>query len=362
VRKWSGVALLLASAAVLGALVGSNGRTCQPWPQCRRTPTPSVSPTLSPTPSPSPVLTKSIPTGLSTSGFSWPFYTTEYDVATLNVYWDQIEPTQGQKTIEPVMSTLDAAQEAGVLSVRIRPFLGARAPTWAKALGDGPIDYIHPASGSAELVPDIWSPEYQAAVESLVSFLAEHLDADPRVRLVFATGGMLQFGEPFIRGTAAPENRAAFLAAGYTKAADAAVQKWQLDAMGVFQFTPIGLAYNPWQFVNADGTAGSSVAYMAEVMDYHSALYAERAVLTNHSIRESFVFSTPSFYAEFRSRPDVAHQFQTAARERIGDLRSTLDWGIDYLGASVIETYAGAWNELTPEEIQAYDERLAANA
>lgn len=349
-RRW----LPLLIVAVTTAAYFAPPDRCSPWPSCKRKPSTSISP------SPSPV-GKGIPKGLSTSGFSSPFYTSRLTVATLNVYWDQIEPTQGAKTIDPVLSVLDQAQAAGIYSVRIRPYLGVRAPPWAKALGQGPIAYIEPQSGKSHTVPDIWSLEYQRAVESLVRFLASHLDIDPRVRLVFATGAMLAFGEPFIRGTSNAENRAAFLAAGYTKDIDAALERWQVSIMGVFQLTPVGLAYNPWQYVNLDGTAGSSVTFMAEVMDYHISLFGSRAVLTNHSIRSSFIASPPPMYAAFRARPGVAHQFQTAASSRIGDLRATLDWGIDYLDASVIEVYPGAWDLLTDTEIHSYDQRLAGN-
>lgn len=377
-RRITTVALGLALVActALGANAERPEDRCQPWPGCKHSPTvlpspsiepvpepsPSAEPSPTPEPSPSPAPgAKPVPTGLSTSGFSSPFYTTAYDVATLNLYWDLVEPERDVMRAWVLDNALDAAEAAGVTQVRIRPFLGMRAPTWAKALGDGPIPYVEPQDGSTSAVPDVWDPAYQAEVEELLAWLAGRVDDDPRVPLVFATGAMTAFGEPMIRGIASADNRRALLVAGYTKDADRAAQRWQLDAMRPFEHTLIGLAYNPWQYVNADGTGGTSLAETEAVMDYHTALLPARAVLTNHSIRSSYIPSPPPLYTLFRARTQWPHQFQTAAASRIGDLRATLGWADDYLNATVVETYGGAWNTLTAAEIDEYDSRYRAN-
>jgi hypothetical protein len=297
---------------------------------------------------------KSLATGLATSGFSSPYYTPKLKVATLNAYWDQIEPTRGTFT-DWLPTQLDAAPG---IPVRIRPFFGSRAPAWMKDLGDGPISYTEPQGGTQHTVPDIWSPEYAEAVQASLDRLAAMTDHDERVALVFATAGMLAFGEPFIRGMASAENRQRFLAAGYTAQTDAELELWQIDAMRGWTTTRIGLAYNPWQFIREDGTAGTDLGVTEDAMGHHIAVCGERTVLTNHSIRSSYISDPPPLYALFLARPEVPHQFQTAAAERIGDLRSTLDWGIDYLDASCIEVYPGAWNLLTASEIADYDARL----
>jgi hypothetical protein len=297
---------------------------------------------------------KPLATGLATSGFSSPYYTPQLKVATLNAYWDQIEPSRGTFT-DWLPTQLDAAPG---IPVRIRPFFGSRAPAWMKDLGDGPIAYTEPQGGTQHTVPDIWSPEYIEAVQGSLDHLAKMTDDDERVALVFATAGMLAFGEPFIRGMADAGNRSRFLDAGYTATGDKALELWQIDAMRGWTRTRIGLAYNPWQFIRADGTAGTDLGFTAQVMDYHIAVCGERTVLTNHSIRSSYIAGPPPLYGLFLERPEIPHQFQTAAAERIGDLRATLDWGIDYLDASCIEVFPGAWNVLTASEIAEYDARL----
>lgn len=346
-RRFLALSLLI---VIVGVGAAEHAKPCEPWPWCRKSP------------SPSPTLVKAVPKGLSTSGFSSPFYTPRYPVATLNLYWDQVEPTRDVMNPAPLRNALDAAQAAGVFQIRIRPYFGSRAPTWMKALGQGPVSYVHPPSGEHLLVPDLWgNPAYEAEIAEALTWLSDQIDADPRVRLVFATGGMLAFGEPMQRGIAEPANCEAFGAAGYSMAEDQRIQFWQIDAMGVFRFTHIGLAYNPWQHFLPDCTKGSSLAVTAQIMDHHTATFPLRAVLTNHSIRSNYIANPPPLYDLFLARPGFPHQFQTAAASRIGDLRATLDWGIDYLAASVIETYAGAWNELSFSEIQAFNERLEAN-
>jgi len=246
-------------------------------------------------------------------------------ISTIPVYWGDGDFT-----------ALDAMIDAAPDVVRVRPFLGVHAPDWAKRLGNGPIPYTEPQGGDVVTIPDIWSADYQAAVGEWIVALAAHLDGNDKVGTVFASGAMTYYAEPLIRGTGNKDNRAAFLAAGYTMEADAQAQTWQLDIMQVFKRTNVGLAYNPWQYVMPTGWAGHSQQFMGEVMDHHLSLFGPHAVLQNNSIRSSFITSTPSFYDEFLSRPGI-HQFQCAAAVRVGDEEATIRWAIDSLGASGIE-------------------------
>jgi hypothetical protein len=217
-------------------------------------------------------LTKPITRGVFTRD-SMPSAGTPVHAATDKIYWHQLEATRDVVTLGPIENALDTAESRGLTGVRLRIMPGAFAPDWAKALGTGPIPYVEPQSDIPATVPCVWCAEYRAEVQELFNAIAARYDSDPRVLAVFATGGATYYGEPFIRGFSEPTNRQAFLAAGYTQALDKAVQKWQLDIMQVFQQTPVGLAYNPWQFIRDDGGFGSSVPYAAEVMDHHLALH-----------------------------------------------------------------------------------------
>jgi hypothetical protein len=340
------IALLIGCAAIAAFFAPAEAHH-RPW-----------HPKRSPSPSP---ISKSLAKGIFTrSGI--PPAGTPVRVATVPVSWSVLEANRDQMTLDPIESALDTAQSRDLDGVRLRVFAGRHAPAWAKDIGDGPIGYVEPQNGQTGAIPDVWDPAYQAEVAELFAAICGSYDADPRLRLLFASGAMTWYAEPFIRGIASPENRQALLAAGYTKEADAAAQRWQLDIMAPCTQTPIGLAYNPWQFVNADGTGGSSVAFMAEVMDHHIASFGERTVLQNNSIRSSFIGSPPPMYAEFRARllaPGTT-QYQTAAAVRIGDAAATMDWAIDYLQASGVELVDNYAAVHTDAELADYDRRLRA--
>lgn len=325
---------------------------------------PDPDPTPPPEPPPPPAPTgdeKAIARGVFTRD-NMPPAGTPVRIATKKVYWKDIEPSQGSKSRTPILSVLDQAQGRGLEGVRLRPTLGAYAPTWAKNLANGPITMFESQGGTSFTMPDLWSPEYQTAVESLFTWMATQFDNDPRVLAVFASGAMTYYAEPFIRNINTQQNRDNMLAAGYTRAEDEALQKWQLDIMSGFTKTPIGLAYNPFQFVNANGSAGSSLAYTAEVMDYHLGAFGVRTILQNNSIRSSYIASPPPLYAEFLSRlsePGTT-SYQVAGATRVGNADATMNWAIDYLEASGVELVNGYTNFHTNAELADYDARLRA--
>lgn len=257
-------------------------------------------------------------------------------------------------TLGPIEGVLDVAETRGLEGVRLRLMLGRFAPGWAKDIGSGPIPFQVTESGetSTGTIGDLWDPDYQAEARELFLAVAARYDTDPRLRLVFASGGMTWYAEPFIRSLSQAPNRSALLEAGYTKEADQALEKAQLEWMAPFTETPVGLAYNPWQFLSPDGTWGSSIPFMAEVMDYHAALFDVRTVLQNNSIRSSYITDVPPMYAAFLEHPQITHQFQTAAASRVGDEEATIRWAHDYLGANGVE-YAGTLDDATYTELDA---------
>jgi hypothetical protein len=283
----------------------------------------------------------------------------------MNVRWLDLEPRRDSMVAAPIESVLGAAEEHGLEGVRLRVMLGTSSPDWAKQIADGPVTYEHIHGGVQLLsIPDLWAPEWQTEAAELFAWIASRYDADPRLRLVFATGGMTLYGEPFQRAfEGSALNRENLPAAGYSKSRDAALQKAQLDWMRPFTLTPVGLSYNPWQYLGPDGGPRSSTSFMAEVMDYHIALFGERTVLQNNSIRSSFIGSVPSFYDEFLRRLGApgSTQYQTAAVVRIGDARATMEWAIRYLRADGVELPNGYANLITAAQLARYDIRLKAN-
>jgi hypothetical protein len=267
------------------------------------------------------------------------------------LYWSEVEPVRGQRSRAPLDSVL-AECEARGQTWRIRPMLGKDAPEWAKQLGAGPIPFSITEHGKRQTgtVSDVWDPGYQDAAAGFMAWLAAEVDADPLVALVFASAGMTWYAEPLIRTY--PENEQALIAAGVTMEADAFVQKWQLDIMTPFTRTPVGLAYNPWQHRRPDGTIENDTRYMAEVMDHHIALFGERTVLQNNSIRDQDISYPRPMYRAFVERPHAVHQFQCAAAGRVGDEEATIRWAHRHLNATGVE-HSGTLTEATYAELDA---------
>ncbi len=282
---------------------------------------------------PAAVIPKSPRKGFATRDLNSPNVGKNLRLQTIQVWWQDTEAVQGTYD----WSSLDADLAAVTVPVRLRPMLGRLAPDWAKQLGNGPITYTEPQGGETATIPDIWSAEYQAAARDWIAALAAHVDPLEQVITVYATGAMTYYGEPCIRGISNADNRAAFLAAGYTQEKDQALELAQFDWMLAFERTNVACAYNAWQFIKDDGTAGSSTTFMRTMMDYHMQLFGERCTLANNSVRSSYITDTPAFYAAFLERPQVAHEFQLAAASRVGDETEAARWAVSYLQARVIE-------------------------
>ncbi len=306
---------------------------------------------------------KPLAEGVFTRG-NMPSAGTPVRVATVNVNWSVLEATRDVYTLGPIEGLLDTAQARGLEGVRLRVMLGRFSPEWAKAIGDGPVPYTHVHGGTETgTVPDLWDPNWQAEAAELFGQIAARYDADPRLRLIFATGGMTWFGEPLLRAISYEPNRTNLLAAGYTRAADEALQRAQLDWLKAFKLTPVGLAYNPYQFIRADGTAGTDLAFVSTLMDYHIASFGSRTVLQNNSIRSSYIDAVPPLYRLFLDRTAApgTTSYQTAANVRIGDADATMAWAIDYLSASGVELVDAYPTVHTDAELANFDTALKAN-
>lgn len=280
---------------------------------------------------------KKVSTGIFTRS-SLPTSVSGIGVATLPIFWSEVEKSPGSYDFLPLHGLLDKAAEMELRGVRLRPLLGVHAPLWAKSLGAGPIDYVDPQDDKAHLIPDIWDSDYQDAATRFLEKLAHETDLDPLVTLVYASGAMTVDAEPMIRGLSLDENRKTLQSKGYTIQKDLEAQRWQLDAMQAWIKTPIALSYNPLQQINEVGHHVNNLVEMTKLMDYHIGQFGlDRTVLCNNSIRSSYISSPPEMYDSFKARPLVPHQFQCEAKVKVGDEFTTIEWARTYLNASGIE-------------------------
>ena len=310
----------------------------------------------------------------------YPSATDPVRIVTKKVYWEDIEPVRGTKSRAPIETILNTAQSRGKLGVRLRPATGGiGAPTWAKALANGPIPFIETQSGASVTIPDLWSPEYRTAVESLINWMATEFDNDARLLAVTAAADSTYYQEPFIKGLSNATNRQNILAAGYTEAEDRSNMKWQLDIMTAFTKTPIQLAYNPYQYITAGGGFADDLAFVYEVMDYHLALFGDRTILQNNSLRARYIddLASPTNDTTRMIKngflPRVASpgttQYQIAGANQVNQNTTltvaqasadTMNWAIDTLNASGLELVNGWRTYHTNAQLSDWDTRLAA--
>lgn len=259
-------------------------------------------------------------------------------VCTLQVWWSDCEASAGVFNFSKIRAAVESAKAAGYRAVRLRPMHGVNAPEWLKDLV-GKAVYYEPHDKKSATLARLWDPTYQAYAERFDHRLALEFDDDPFVTTVFVSGGMTYYAESCIRGGSDPSTRATLVGLGYTYAADQALLHAQVDWMRGWRKTWVAMSFNPLQRVDgASWTQAQAQAGMAELMDYLLAVFPDRAVLQNNSIREDYIAKSPkAFYDEFRKRSGVPHQFQVAQVALLGDEAKTIRWAIDSLGASGIE-------------------------
>jgi hypothetical protein len=261
----------------------------------------------------------------------------------VQVLWRDLQPTAGGPlATEALDAAFDEARARGS-RVKLRVLAGAAAPGWAKRLAGRPFQMTEQSNGRVATVPRFWTPAFGAAYADLQAQLAARYDADPVLAEVVVSRCTVFYAEPFIRHTSVGSNRAALLAAGYTRAADKACHRGEIIAHRVWATTRSGLAFNPAQLVSADGGRLVDDAFTVRMMRYCREQLGRRCVLENQSIRSpiSSLDQNPAqpHYARMYEAMRAARSpiaFQTATPARIGNCRATLDWAV-LMGAWYVE-------------------------
>jgi hypothetical protein len=271
---------------------------------------------------------------------------------TCNAYWRDLQLVQGGGLVpnNPIDKFLATGK-----SGRVRVFLGRYAPAWALALGK--VHMYDPTDGNDADVPRWWEPKVQAAQQDFINKLAAAYDG--KISAIFLATGSTIYAEPFIRGVADPRTRSNLLAAGYTADLDKASYEFSFQALGAFKKTRLAYAFNPWQFVTPGGNPGGDVTFTNAMIDRFRALYGQRAIIQNNSIRTPELGGAyPEMYSHMAGMKPLS--FQTATEARIGDWAKTLQWAIDQ-GAHAVELSPQFQNHLTAAQLQQYDKALRAN-
>jgi len=302
--------------------------------------------------------------GAVSNGLAIPSYREVVDAFVVNVYWKDIQLAPGaaiesDNAIDRALDQVRQLEPELNVKIKLRIFSGIHAPEWAKSMGGEPFWVRDPQGGASGTIGRFWSDKFGEAYADLQEKLAAQYDGEPEILEVTISRCSTVYAEPFIRGTADRANIEAFLAAGYTMEADQQCQRDAVEAHQVWQSTRSSLAFNPWQFIRPNGTAGTDESFTEEMMDYCRQSLRERCVLENNSIRwPPLTGWYPSMYSHIRELgPPIT--FQTAAPSRIGDWWQTLNWAVEQ-GANAVELN-GSYTQYPLDELADLDVRLTAN-
>ncbi len=260
--------------------------------------------------------------------------------------------------------TLNAGSAAagagqGTVDLKIRLMAGVDAPDWAKQLGGGPVTLVNPQSETSGTIGRFWTSAFGQAYDDLWSKLATAYDNVPAVHEITVARCMTFSDEPFLRDTSDPSNAQALVAAGFSLAADEQCQEQEIALGTTWRHTLVGVAFNPYQAIQPDGSTSTDEAFTASMMEYCRSELGSQCVLENNSIRTpplAGAYSNMYLTMEALGAPIT---FQTATEDKIGNLQTTLSWAAG-LGADAVEL-PQQYVDQPPGSLQAAASQLQAN-
>jgi len=280
----------------------------------------------------------------------------------VQVDWSELQSAPGAPlpANNPIDQAIAAARAAG-LRIKLRVDAGTMAPEWAKSIGGSPVtvQFPSPLTGSltSGTIGRFWTEAFGRAYQDLQNKLAARYDNVPEIAQTSITRCITFYAEPFLRqARSVPQSARALLAAGYSDTADATCQKEEIQANTVWKHTRSGLAFNPYQRLQSDGSVISDEKFTESMMRYCRGVLGPRCVLENHSIRTSGQSTLyPPMYAAIKSLGGPI-SFQTATPAKVGDLLGAVAWAASQ-GACSVELPI-SYRTMNPAAFVPYNSRL----
>ena len=214
-----------------------------------------------------------------------------YSGVVINAAWMLLEPREDAYDFSSIDEALEELRvyneqhEAHPVYAKLRIFGGAVAPDYVKALGGGPVT-VQPSRGPSIEIGLFWTPEYGDRFAALLNQLALRYDGDELVREVCVSTAASLTAEPFI----APLNRVSNQALrdkGFTDDLYRQAIRRALDDYRVWKFTAIDFPFNVFSATD-DGWV-SDADFSIQLMRDFREQFGERAVLSNHGLRDPLV-------------------------------------------------------------------------
>jgi hypothetical protein len=276
----------------------------------------------------------------------------------VNVSWRELQPRPGESLVntEAIDQALTAAGRLG-LRVKLRVLAGTEAPEWVQRIGGAPVPVGDDFDDRGGMIGRFWLPEYGAAYDELQRKLSDRYDDVPELAQVEISRCTTVYAEPLQRQRMSTETVRALLWAGYSVAADLTCHQESIASHRRWIRTRSGLAVNPYQVINDDGTTALDPDVTVGIMGDCRQVLQLRCVLENNSIRWPPLGSAYAPMYEEMEAQGSPLAFQTAGPRRLGNWVATLEWAVEQ-GANAVETPMVDRSKSTLERLHA---ALAAN-
>ena len=252
-----------------------------------------------------------------------------YSAAVVELYWSQLEPSQGVFNDSALTSALaslatyNTNNPTAPVVAKLRIFMGLGTPQWV-INATGAVTFTN-SSGSAT-IGEFWTPAYRALWQALQQHLASEYDTDSRIAEIAITSCSSLTGEPFV----IPDDSTSIPilhAAGYTDALGMACLSGAPADYAAWTHTPLDYTFNPFQGLDT-GSDVPNVTFTTTLMASFRASLGTRAVVANHDLVDPLNSGNNGVYGEFTTlyNQAIAATPATVSPLEFQTLSPTEDW------------------------------------
>jgi hypothetical protein len=250
-----------------------------------------------------------------------------YSAAVVQLYWSQLEPSQGvfdDSALTSALASLAAYNTrypSTPVVAKLRIFMGLGTPAWV-AQATGPITVSNGTQSAT--VGEYWSTAYNVLWKALQDHLASEYDTDSRIGEVAITSCSSLTGEPFIM-TLNSANVALLHQAGYTDAQQIACLSNAANDYSGWTHTPLDYTFNA--FTHTDSTPYvTDTDFPIQVMTAFRSALGTRAVVANHGLQDPLTAAATPIYNEFQTLGTQASAAGTTSSLEFQTAGPTVDW------------------------------------
>jgi hypothetical protein len=276
--------------------------------------------------------------------------------------WSSLQPTAGgpiaannniDKTIASVRQ-YNLTTTGPQLRLKLRVLAGLDAPDWVKNLDGPPVSATEGLTGTIGTVGRFWTANFASAYQDLQNKLAALYDSVPEISEIVASRCTTFTAEPFIRDTSVQTNVTNLLAAGFTTAADEQCIQDQFTEHLVWTHTRTGVAFSPYQVINANGTTALDMVFPQQMILACRAVLAQQCVVENDFLTSTGAADALGIAMAIAGSPNA---LQTAQCRLVGSVTGAAQNAV-VRGSHAVELCLGYESYATPTQLAPFPSTL----